>query len=56
MFLQEFSSTKLQKEPGTVFGAAQIEPVLVTRMGHKAAVMMSKEKYAELVKAANTKK
>lgn len=56
MFLTEFNSTQLQKTPGVVFGAAQDEPVLVNRMGHKAVVMMSKEKYAELVKAANAKK
>lgn len=52
MFLPEFNSTELQREPNKVFSAAQTEPVIVNRMGHKAAVMMSKEKYAELVKKA----
>lgn len=50
MFLPEYNSTQMQREPAKVFKAAQKEPIVVNRMGHAGVVMMSKEKYAELVK------
>lgn len=55
MFLREFNSTQMQKEPGKVFDAAQKEAIVITRMGHPGAVMLSKKAYAELVKKANAK-
>jgi len=51
MFLLEFNSTSLQREAGVVFKSAEKGPVLISRTGGKTAmVILTKEKYAELVK------
>lgn len=50
MFLPEFNSTAMQREPAKVFNAALKEPIIVTRMAHDSVVMMSKKEYAKLVK------
>lgn len=55
MFLPEYNSTQMQREPAIVFKAAQKEPIIVNRMGHAGVVMMSKEKYAELMKKLQEK-
>lgn len=50
MFLPEFNSTSLQRDAKAVFDEAEKKPVIISRTGKKAAmVMMTKEKYAELV-------
>lgn len=53
MFLPEYNSTKMQREPAVVFDAALKEPIIITRMNHDGVVMLSKKEYAKLVKAAN---
>ncbi len=53
MFLPEFNSTQMQKEPGKVFSAAKEEPIVINRRGEAGVVMMSKKAYADLVKKAN---
>ena len=49
MFLKEFNSTDMQREPAKVFAAANKEPVIITRQAHEGVVMMSKKEYAKLV-------
>ena len=53
MFLPEFNSTQMQKEPGKVFNAASKEPIVINRRGEAGVVMLSKNAYADLVKKAN---
>ena len=48
MFLPEFTSTDIQREPARVFDTAQKEPVVINRMGHKAIVAMSKSEFSRL--------
>ena len=55
MFLQEFKSTDIQRKPAEVFEAAKTAPIVINRMGHDGVVMMSKDKYSELIKKANDK-
>lgn len=50
MFLPEYNSTKMQREPAIVFNAALKEPVIITRMSHESVVMLSKKQYAKLIK------
>ena len=50
MFLTEYNSTKMQREPAVVFDAALKEPIIITRMKHDGVVMLSKQAYARLVK------
>lgn len=52
MFLPEFNSTQMQKDPATVFNAAKKEPIVINRRGDTGVVMLSKTAYAELVKKA----
>jgi len=52
MFLTEFNSTTMQRQPAMVFDAALKGPVIISRQSHESVVMLSKEKYAKLVKAA----
>lgn len=56
MFLPEFNSTAMQRKPGEVFAAALKQPIVINRLSHDGVVMMSKKKYAELVKAAEANK
>ena len=55
MFLKEISSTVAQREMKKLFTMACRAPTLLTRAGHspETLVVMSKVKYAKLVKAAN---
>lgn len=55
MFLKEISSTVAQRDMKKLFTMACRAPTLLTRGGHspEALVVMSKVKYAKLVKAAN---
>ena len=52
MFLTEFNSTTMQRQPALVFDAALKEPVIISRQSHESVVMLSKKQYAKLVKAA----
>tara|TARA_R110000868_G_scaffold125265_3_gene331035 strand:- start:10611 stop:10775 length:165 start_codon:yes stop_codon:yes gene_type:complete len=52
MFLPEYNSTQLQRNPSSVLNAATIEPVVINRQGKEGVVIMSKKEYAKLVKAA----
>lgn len=55
MFLKEISSTVAQRNMGKLFTMAYRAPILLTRGGHtpEDVVVMSKAKYAKLVKAAD---
>jgi len=55
MFLKEISSTVAQRNMGKLFSMAYRAPILLTRGGHtpEDVVVMSKAKYAKLIKAAN---
>ncbi len=55
MFLPEYNSTQIQREPAKVFKAAAKEPIVINRMGNEGVVMMSKKKFAELMKLAGSK-
>ena len=53
MFLPEYNSTQIQREPAKVFKAAAKEPIVINRMGSEGVVMMSKREYSRLLKEAN---
>ena len=58
MFLEEFSSTEMQRKADDVFNAAYKKPILIRRQKRHGktmddVVMMSKEEYAELLKKAS---
>lgn len=53
MFLKEISSSEAQRQISKLFSAAYRSPVLLTRLNKESVVVMSKAKYAKLVKAAN---
>ena len=55
MFLKEISSTVAQRNMSKLFTMAYRSPVLLTRSGHtpEDVVVMSKVRYAKLIKAAN---
>ena len=53
MFLKEISSSEAQRQIGKLFSAAYRSPILLTRLNHDDVVVMSKAKYAKLLKAAN---
>ena len=53
MFLQEFNSTTLLRDTGKVYKAAYKKPIMITRQNDEAVIMMSKKKYADLMKKAN---
>jgi len=50
MFLKEISSSEAQRRIGKLFAAAYRSPVLLTRLNHDDVVVMSKAKYAKLMK------
>lgn len=50
MFLDEYSSTQLQRDTKKVFDAANKQAIIVTRMGSDSVVMLSKKEYAKLMK------
>jgi len=50
MFLPEFNSTDMQRNPQAVFKAIKEGPVVINRQGNDGAVMMSKADYVKLVK------
>lgn len=53
MFLPEYNSTQMQREPAKVFSAALKEPIVINRMNSDGVVMLSKKEYARLVKQAS---
>jgi len=55
MFLKEISSTVAQRDMKKLFTMACRAPTLLTRAGHspETLVVMSKVKYAKLIKAAS---
>lgn len=55
MFLKEISSTVAQRNMGKLFSMAYRAPILLTRGGTtpEDVVVMSKVRYAKLLKAAN---
>jgi len=53
MFLKEINSSVAQRQIGKLFAAAYRSPVLLTRQNHEDVVVMSKVRYAKLIKAAN---
>jgi prevent-host-death family protein len=55
MFLKEISSSVAQRQIGKLFNAAYRSPVLLTRLNHEDVVVMSKAKYAKLVKSSTPK-
>ena len=53
MFLPEYNSRQLQRESSKIQDEALQQPVVITRQGKSGLVLLSKEKYAELVKKAS---
>lgn len=56
LFLPEFKSSDMQRKATNVFTAAYEGPVIITRQGAESVVMLSKEKYSELVALARQSK
>ena len=50
MFLQEFSSTVIQRNPKKVYEAAEKEPVVINRMANIGFVILTKEAYEKLIR------
>ena len=49
MFLTEFNSTTMQRQPALVFSKSIEAPVIINRQSHESVVMLSKSKYAEIM-------
>lgn len=52
MFLPEYNSTQMQRDPKKVFAAALKEPIVINRMNSEGVVMLSKKEYAKLKEKA----
>ena len=50
MFLQEFSSTAIQRNPKEIYNAAEKAPVVINRMANIGFVILTKEAYAKLIR------
>ncbi|CAL9961586.1 hypothetical protein VPH219E481_0062 [Vibrio phage 219E48-1] len=53
MFLPEYNSRQLQRESSKVQDEALKNPVVINRQGKPGTVLLSKEKYSELVNKAS---
>ena len=52
MFLKEVNSSTAQRDINKLFTAAYKQVILLTRLNKESVVVMSKAKYAKLIKAS----
>ena len=56
MFLKEISSSQAQRDINKLFASAYRHPTLLTRQNKEAVVVMSKARYAKLIKSSDAAK